>query len=274
VEVSLIITTYNWPEALSLTLRSVIEQSTRPDELIVADDGSRPETAEAVKSVLFDSGLKWAHVRHEDRGVRQSRIKNLAVRHSREPYLIFVDHDTVLHPEFIADHLSMADKGSFLQGKRVLLPARYTAEVLRKGRFDPPPPWVGGLGNRKNAFRFPFLGRLLAKPKPFEDSLRGCNLSMHRSDFLEVDGFDEAFDGSWGREDSDICYRLFHSGVRVKMLWSMALQYHLNHEVAKHWERERLDGELLRNVTEKRKKAINGFSRLSEEGGVIASSAD
>lgn len=272
MNVSVIVTTYNWPEALRLTLLSVLAQSRSPEELVIADDGSGEETARAVKSVLNSSGLKWIHVRHADLGVRQSRIKNLAVKYSSGEYLIFVDHDVILHPEFVADHLAMAGAGVFLQGKRVLLSKEYTTEVLERGSFAPPKIWTRRIGNRKNVLRFPLVGKVLAKPKTFETSLRGCNLSLFKADFLAVDGFDEVFDGSWGREDSDICYRLFHNGIRVRNLWSMALQYHLSHDVAKEWERERLDGELLRNVHERRKKALKGFSRLSAEGGILASS--
>ena len=39
LKTSLIITTYNWPEALLLVLKSVEEQSIRPDEVVIADDG-------------------------------------------------------------------------------------------------------------------------------------------------------------------------------------------------------------------------------------------
>jgi hypothetical protein len=132
--------------------------------------------------------------------------------------------------------------------------------------------WAKGLGNRKNFFRIPSLGKILGRPKGFETSLRGCNLSMFRSDFLKVDGFDEVFDGSWGREDSDICYRLFHAGLRVKNLWCLALQYHLCHEVTTNWEKKRLDREISRSVIEERVKAVKGFSCLSEEGGIVDSS--
>ena len=272
MDISLIITTYNWPEALTLTLQSVLNQTRLPDELIVADDGSSAGTARIVKDALSAYPAKWCHVWHEDRGVRQSRIKNLAVRYSTATYLIFVDQDVVLHPEFIADHVRMAEKGIFLQGKRVLLSKEHTTEVLEQGSFVPPRFWGRSLGNRKNAFRFPLLSKMLAKPKAFETSLRGCNLSMFKSDFLAVDGFDETFDGSWGREDSDICYRLFHSGVRVKNLSFLALQYHLRHQLSEHWDRERLDSELMRNLSEKRMRALRGFSNLSSEGGVVASS--
>jgi len=269
---SLIITTYNWPEALQLVLRSLLAQSVMPDEILVADDGSGPDTARVIQDVLKSAHTPWRHVRHADQGVRQSRIKNLAVKFSAGDYLIFVDHDVVLHPRFVEDHLSMACTGSFLQGKRVLLDAKYTSDATAKGFFRPPGLCTRGLGNRKNVFRFPFMGRLLAKPKNFERSLRGCNLSLFRDDFIRVDGFDEAFDGSWGREDSDLCYRLFHGGVSVRTLWFMALQYHLFHQVVTGWERERLDTELARNLREQRTRAVKGFSCLSSEGGFIAGS--
>lgn len=272
MKVTLIITTYNWPESLRLVLRSVQGQSLKPDQVIVADDGSDPETALEVKKSLGDSGFKWIHVWHEDKGVRQSRIKNLAVKYADSPYLIFVDHDVVLHPDFINDHVSMASKGHFLQGKRVILPDYFTRNTLEEKVFRPPSILQKQIGNRKNIIRSPLLGRLFARGKDFERSIRGCNLSMFMSDFLNVDGFDEAFDRSWGREDSDICYRLFHAGVKVRNLWFTALQYHLKHEVDPNWHRERLDKELHENVIEKRVKAIKGFSKLSGEGGIINAS--
>ena len=272
LSVSLVLTTYNWPEALRLTLQSVLNQSRHPDEVIVADDGSGPKTAQVVKEILKPSHLRWRHVWHQDLSVRQSRIKNLAVKNSFTSYLIFIDHDTVLHPEFIADHLSMAEMGTFLQGKRTLLSKAFTAKVLAERYFKKPGYWTGGLGNRKNAFRVPLLGKVFSGPKKFETSLRGCNLSLFKRDFFEVDGFDEVFDQSWGREDSDICYRLFHAGLRVKNLWFLALQYHLYHGVTADWEKERLDQELQRNQQEKRVKAVKGLSQISSEGEIIAAS--
>ena len=56
---SLIVTTYKWPEALRATLRSILKQSVKPNQVVVADDGSSPETAEVVKEVLGSSGLRW-----------------------------------------------------------------------------------------------------------------------------------------------------------------------------------------------------------------------
>jgi len=257
---------------LGITLKSVLGQSRIPEEIVVADDGSNPETDMVVQGLLEDSGLSWSHVRHEDSGVRQSRIKNLAVSHSNHPYLIFIDQDVVLHTDFVADHLSMAQKDVFLQGKRSLLPEYYTREVLEEGTFRTPSFWLKGLKNRKNILRLPTIAKQLAKPKTFETSLRGCNLSMFRSEFMRVDGFDETFDGTWGREDSDICYRLFHAGIKIKFLWFIALQYHLNHGTTTNWDKTRLDHELQQNLNEYRVKALKGFSKLSSEGEIVSTS--
>ncbi len=272
MKVSLIITTYNWPGALKVLLDSVLRQSERDLEIVIADDGSGPETTRAVREILGPSDLRWCHIWHHDSGIRQARVKNLGVTHSSAPYLIFVDHDVVLHPDFVGDHLASARKGVFLQGKRAFLPEGYTRDILTHGLFHSPSPFLAGLENRKNAFRFLKLGKMLSRPKRFQSSLRGCNLSMSREDFLRVDGYDETFDQLWGREDSDICYRLFHSEVRCRNLWFSALQYHLYHEVRKNSHRDRLDNELALNRKEKRKKAIKGFSRLSSEGEIISAS--
>jgi len=272
MDVSLIITTYNWPEALAVTLQSVLRQTKPPDELILADDGSSSKTAETVTRILSSSRLTWRHAWHPDQGIRQARVKNLGVKFSQGEHLIFIDHDVVLHPEFVSDHLTQAERGLFLQGKRCFLPESYTIKLLQDGFVRHPSPLLKGMENRKNAFRIPRIGTFLFRPKSSQITLRGCNLSMAREDFLRVDGYDETFDQLWGREDSDICYRLFHSGIRIRNLWFSALQYHLYHQTIKRTEEDRLDEELRVILKEKRKRALKGFSQLSSEGEVIASS--
>ena len=50
-DTSLIVTTYNWPQALEICLNSVLRQTALPKEIIVADDGSREETINLVKKI-------------------------------------------------------------------------------------------------------------------------------------------------------------------------------------------------------------------------------
>ena len=44
MKLTLIITTYNWPESLLLVIDSIKRQTILPDEIIIADDGSTKET--------------------------------------------------------------------------------------------------------------------------------------------------------------------------------------------------------------------------------------
>jgi glycosyltransferase involved in cell wall biosynthesis len=272
---AVIISTYNWPSALRLVLQSALVQNEPAFELVIVDDGSKPETAELVAATLKPSDARWCHVRQEDTGFRQSRVRNLGVRHSTAPLLIFIDHDTLLHPDFVTDHIRLAGEGIFVQGKRCFLPPDFSEQLIRDGLRPDwwPSPWRRGLENRKNALYLPALGRLFAVPKPFESSIRGCNLAVRREDFLKVDGFDELYDGVWGREDSDFAYRLFHSGIRCRNAWFAALQAHLHHQPVKRRERDRLDDELERMRAERRTQAVRGFSRMDGEGVVLAASA-
>lgn len=271
---AIIVSTYNWPEALGLVLRSAMQQSEDALELVIADDGSRPETANAVESLLRPSRIAWCHVRQEDSGFRQSRVRNLGVRHSTAPLLIFIDHDTLLHPRFVADHVRLARRGSFVQGKRCFLPETETQRLIRDGLDGAwwPSPWLGGLGNRKNAIHAPFLGDAFVRPRRFESAIRGCNIAVLREDFMEVDGFDEIYDGVWGREDSDFANRLFHTGRTCRNAWFSALQAHLHHRQSKRTGRDALDDELDRMRAEGRKRAVAGYSSMDPEGVVVASS--
>jgi glycosyltransferase involved in cell wall biosynthesis len=270
LNVSLIITTYNWPEALAVVLQSVLQQTYASFQVLVADDGSSQETADTVAAVLESAPFPWRHVRHGDCGIRQARVKNLGVRYATGEYLIFIDHDVALHPEFIKDHVECAAADCFLQGKRVFLSPEMTARQIQASCFTPPSPFSPGLENRKNGFRAPALAGLVNRKKPFQVTLRGCNLSMPRAAFLDVDGYDETFDGLWGREDSDICYRLFNSGRFLKNLWLAGLQYHLHHPSIKRTGRDRLDEELDRVLNERRTRSLQGYSTLSDEGEVVA----
>ena len=47
--VTLIISTYNRVDALTLCLESVLRQTTLPNEIIIGDDGSKQETTDTIK---------------------------------------------------------------------------------------------------------------------------------------------------------------------------------------------------------------------------------
>ena len=57
MRVSLIVTTYNWPDALSLVLSSVAHQEVLPDEVVIADDGSDKNTKKIVTNFLHNFNI-------------------------------------------------------------------------------------------------------------------------------------------------------------------------------------------------------------------------
>ena len=127
---SLIITTYNRPDALSAVLRTAIEQSILPDEVIVADDGSNEQTKQVILSYKYCYPIPLRHIWRPDDGFRLAECRNRAMAVANGEYTILVDGDMLLSNNFVEDHLSVAEKGVFVQGSRVLLSEKKTNEFL------------------------------------------------------------------------------------------------------------------------------------------------
>ena len=98
---SLILATYNWKEALELVLMSVMRQSVKPFEVIIADDGSREDTKALIDEYRKKFDIPLIHVWHEDKGFRLSEIRNKAIKQARGNYIIQIDGDTILHKDFV-----------------------------------------------------------------------------------------------------------------------------------------------------------------------------
>lgn len=228
---ALIITTYNWPEALELVLLSLINQNQLPDEIIIADDGSKEDTKLLIEKCqfLFDGKVKQGliHVWQEDEGFQLSRIRNKAMAISKADYIVMIDGDMILHPNFIKSHLENAKTNYFIQGSRVLLDEQTSAAAIanQKLKFSFTD---SGLTNRANALDNAFLSAVVSKEKNHHLGVRGCNMGFWRKDLLAINGFNEKFTG-WGREDSEFVVRILNKGVKRKNLKFAAVAYHLFH---------------------------------------------
>ena len=137
MKVSLIISTYNRPDALAVTLNSVLQQTRMPDEVIVGDDGSTQETAAVIASFVSRFSVPLIHVWHEDNGFRLAQIRNKSIAKATGDYIIQVDGDLVLHPCFVEDHVMTARPHAFVKGTRTRLTKRFS-EVLCAGKIPPP----------------------------------------------------------------------------------------------------------------------------------------
>lgn len=262
---SLVITTYNWPEALELSLRSALAQSEPPDEVVVADDGSGQSTAEVVARHKAASSVPVVHSWQEDEGYRLSASRNRAVAAARGEYVVIVDGDMLLHPDFIADHKRLARKGTFIQGSRVLLFEENSRGRMTSGDIGISP-LEKGIGNRKNAVRLPVIAGMLARPTGSLRGIRGCNFSFFRDECIAVNGFNEEFRG-WGREDSEFAVRMFNSGVLRRNVRFSAIAAHLWHQENARASLPGNDRLLEAAIARKSRWCSNGIDKYLNGGG-------
>ncbi len=91
--ISLIVSTYNRPDALDAALRALSRQSDKNFEIVVADDGSGPQTSDVIQAWTRKVGVPLRHVWQEDSGFRLAEIRNRAILASAGDYVVFLDGD-------------------------------------------------------------------------------------------------------------------------------------------------------------------------------------
>ena len=219
---SVIVTTYNWPLALKQVLLSLNNQSVGNFEVIIADDGSREDTAALIHSIALQLDYPYQHVWQEDLGFRAARSRNKAVLASSGNYLIFLDGDCIVRHDFIQQHLALKKTGWMIRGNRVKLDQNLTTSLLNSSSISELcnpgkllKNWLkGGVKRIFPLFRLP-LGRIRYLKKKNWKGVKTCNLSLSLEDFKAVNGFNESFEG-WGHEDADLAIRLIRNNVYRK----------------------------------------------------------
>lgn len=225
---SLVTPTYNWPDALELLLLSVKNQSVFPNEVIIADDGSREDTRQVIEQFQKDFPVPLLHIWHEDIKNRKPRIMNKAIATSKYDYIIEIDGDIIMNEHFIEDHLLFAEKGHYLFGSRVnikeeILPKVIQKKILNFNLFSK------GIKKRTRTIRFPFFMQFSKAIEKRSSKLRGCNMSFWKEDFIKINGFNESLVG-WGIDDSEMIERLHNMGVKGKRLKFAGIAYHIYHK--------------------------------------------
>ncbi len=263
LKISLIITTYNRPDYLRKVLEGVLLQRPLPFEILVADDGSDEGTKKVVEEFRIMAPCPLVHVWQEDRGFRLAKIRNEAIKNAAGDYLIFLDGDCVPCRSFIADHIALAEKGCFFQGKRMLLKSGASADLdaSRSGEIFFLLGLVlrGGVSNCHHILRLPFFPALKSRDLK---GMRGCNMGFYREDLLAVNGFNQDFVG-WGREDSELAVRLYRYGLKRRTHPFMAICLHLWHEENTR-DRLGVNDELLRGaISSGSYRCRNGINELS-----------
>lgn len=259
--ISIIVTTYNRPDALALVLEALAAQQELSGrklssfEVIIADDGSTLVTTEFLRKIRQYLPYPLQHVWQEDQGFRAARVRNRAIVVARGDYLIFLDGDCIPQRDFVARHRLLAETGWFVAGNRILLSEKFTAQILQQSSFIKSenralkPIWTWHFIQWLLPYLCRDINRLLPLLRLPERALRKrhshrwqgaktCNLAAWREDILKINGFDEQFQG-WGHEDAELVVRLLHSRIRRKEGRFAVPVLHLWHpEEDRSWEPE------------------------------------
>ncbi|MDE8349197.1 MAG: glycosyltransferase family 2 protein [Acidocella sp.] len=232
---SVVVPTYNWPEALEVCLESFRDQTEKDFEIIIADDGSGPATAALINQIATNFPVPIKHVWHPDTGALRSTIRNLAAAQASSDYIIFIDGDCFALKNFVSAHLRLREAGMFMSGRRTWLGRVVTQRMLarRKPSSGHWPYWfMWALAGQVTG---PF--ELLTVPAKLGfryrlhdkyDRAQTCNLAVWKADFMAIGGFDERYQAH-GYEDSDFVVRLIRSGVPRKEGVFGSIVLHLNH---------------------------------------------
>lgn len=275
MKTSIILATYNWPQALDLCLTHLTPQILKhPDiELIIADDGSGIETTQIINKyqVILKNQIK--HVWHEDNGFQKSLILNKAVTASKGHYLIFLDSDCIPFDDYIQQQLALAQSGYFVAGNRVLLSKLFTEQTLQRSPSSiqvilkwSPFKWICSYLKKQTNKLLPWLRLKTTAKWRYARSLnwkypKGCNFAVWKNDFIQINGFDHSFSG-WGHEDADLFIRLIHHGIKVKDGRFSIPVLHLWHKESSRFNEVINYQKLMERVADKNfVKAVSGLYR-------------
>jgi glycosyltransferase involved in cell wall biosynthesis len=247
VKISVVTTYYNRPDHLRLLIASLHCQVHKPDEIVIADDGSDPASVAAMRTYAASSSIPVVIVRQEKNGFRLAAARNLAIRAACGDYLLFLDADMILLSDAISQHVQRARGGKVLCGHRGILDEAYSNHLFAVSsptQQDFEVAWqqadLTDARRAEDLFRQHTLLRkwhLASRHKP---KILGCHFSLFRNDVCSVNGFDENYVG-WGYEDDDFALRLYKRGVRPESVITAARALHIWHPsvAPAQWKRHR-----------------------------------
>ena len=208
--ISVVIPTYGREAVLCSTIKNVLTQTYPAFEVIIVDQTREhePTTTEFLNSLKSDPNVAlytvdWASL---------PAARNYAVERSHGDIILFLDDDVELPQGFLAAHAhsyqTRPDIGA-VAGRvfdRMKLAESNSAkriETLPPEAMDPGIAW--------------YHIDLVHTVKPQEVlTARGCNMSFRREVFATHGlRFDERFQGSAVREESDFCLRFRRTGLKI-----------------------------------------------------------
>lgn len=258
MKIGVIISTYNNPEWLEKTFWGYMAQMRKADEIIIADDGSRSDTADLIKK--YSEFLPLKHVWHEDLGFRKTKILNEALKVAESEYLIFTDQDCVPRADFVATHEKYAKCGYILSAGYFKLPMNISKLLTKEDIFNGNAfklKWLKANGLKcsfkcTKLFQSNCFATFMNTITPAKATWNGMNSSTWKEYIIEANGFDERM--QYGGEDREMGERLFNAGIKAKQIRYSAVVVHLDHNRPYVSEEALAKNKEIRKITKQYRK--------------------
>ncbi|MEN8192979.1 MAG: glycosyltransferase [Bacteroidota bacterium] len=235
IKTSLIITVFNRSGSLRKALLSLQNQSVKPDELILSDDGSDEDIIGAIKNIIKGFTFPVKFIQQENKGFRLARCRNNGIRNATGNFLIFLDQDLLLTNNLMRTFI-MNQKGKrFLTGMPIWLDSEQSLKITEEKIVNDDyihqidKNQVGEIRKQFNKDRiYYYLHQLKLTNQP---RIKGGLCAINKSDLEHINGYDEKFIG-WGAEDDDVGQRLYKTGVEGFNPFVNEYAIHLFHQRA------------------------------------------
>jgi len=216
--VSVVIPTMNRPVDVVNCVRTLVDQTFVPQELVIVDNGELDDTA--LRRLADEAGMRYVFLRITHPGITRSR--NLGVDEATGQYVLFLDDDTLLHRRYVEELLRIFAEDPHHEIGGVSGPGLERRWGAGRQVWEKLATCFCMRGTRRHE------GQLLANgfPTPVVhltevtevDHLRG-GVAMWRRQLFEHDRFDEFFDGYGLGEDKEFSRRVFEK-------WRLVLNPH------------------------------------------------
>jgi GT2 family glycosyltransferase len=242
--VSVIVPTKGRPDVLRTCLEHLTNQTLAPDryEILVVDDDAEDAAEKIVLAAAARATCAIRHLRGPSRGVAAAR--NVGIREARAPITVIIGNDTIVEPEFIAQHLRFheqyPDERYAVLGRTKLHPNSRQAPFMEswgdlpyweiEGRIEVPCYyfWTGNISTKKNFLVTHGMFEEDFRRIGFEDTEIGLRLSRHGLQILynkDAIGYHDhpySFDEACRQQVS----HGYNFGILVEKLVALGLAHH------------------------------------------------
>lgn len=210
LELSVIIPTYNRPEELENCICSILNQTLKPGEVIIVDDGALDSIP--LESRLKDHGISVHYLKKKIPGLTESR--NAGIKMATKDIITFLDDDVVLDAGFFEQMMSVFENDfkNEIGGVDGLIVNQKPMTFQRRLRRFIEILFLNSGFNEGKILRSGFFTGIFTKEKSgagilFTDFLSGCCMSYRKTVFEHFKFTDRYRDFGFG-EDKDFSYRV------------------------------------------------------------------